>query len=349
MPERPLVSIILATYNWTSVLRYAIRSVLWQNFTDWELLVVGDACTDDTAEVVASFRDPRIRWHNLPENTGNQSGPNNTGLALAAGTYIAYLHQDDLWLPDHLAVLVQALKASDAVLAHTLAVEVGPPPEHGRWIGGLPGAGDFGADDVALLTPAVMHRADRAREIGGWRDWRTVYEQPQRDFFRRLLGKQAEPVSVRELTVVKFHSAWRSNSYVEKPSAEQAAYFARIRSEPDFRYRELLEAEYTRAKGLRPRPAGQRPDVVTPGWEVARMRRARGLDDKALPPEALRAARLRAGLILPLRRFRDLFPPGARKRVGRFITEIGEFVARADVGLEARGPRASSEPRSTTR
>ena len=44
----PLVSIILATYNWPSVLDYAIRTVLWQTFTDFELLVIGDACTDNT-------------------------------------------------------------------------------------------------------------------------------------------------------------------------------------------------------------------------------------------------------------------------------------------------------------
>src|SRR5688572_1019424 len=105
----PVVSVILATYNWTSVLRYAIRTVLWQTFTDFELLVIGDGCTDDTAEVVASFRDPRIRWHNLPENTGNQAGPNNAGLAMARSEYVAYMHQDDLWLPDHLAVLVETM------------------------------------------------------------------------------------------------------------------------------------------------------------------------------------------------------------------------------------------------
>jgi glycosyltransferase involved in cell wall biosynthesis len=325
MREGPRVSVILATYNWASVLRYAIRSVLWQTFAHWELLVVGDGCTDDTAEVVGSFKDPRIRWHNLPENTGNQSGPNNAGLRMAAGKYVAYLHQDDLWLPDHLAVLVNAMEPNAAVLAHTLALEVGPPPELGRWIGGFPD----GSGKIALVTPVVMHRADRAREVGGWRDWRTVYGQPQNDLFRRLLGRKIEPLTVRELTVVKFHSAWRPNSYVEKPSAEQAAYFARIQSEPDFRYRELLEAAYTTSRGQRPRELVQRPEILTPGWEVAQFRQVRGLEPKAPPPGLLWSTRLRPALIRPLVRLRDLLPLRVRRPLGHFITEIGQFVARS--------------------
>jgi glycosyltransferase involved in cell wall biosynthesis len=336
MREDPLVSVILATYNWTSVLRYAIHSVLCQTFADWELLVVGDCCTDDTAEVVASFKDPRIRWHNLPENTGSQSGPNNAGLAMAAGKYVAYIHQDDLWLPDHLAVLVGALGAGDAVLAHTLALEVGPPPELGRWIGGLPD----GSGEVALITPVVMHRADRAREIGGWRDWRTVYEQPQTDFFRRLLGRKMEPLTIRELTVVKFHSALRPNSYVEKRSAEQAAYFGRIQSEPDFRYRELLEAAYTTSRRQRPRELVQRPEILTPGWQVTQFRQLRGLEQKAPPPGLLWSMRLRPALIRPLVRFRDLLPLRVRRSLGQFITEIGQFVARPKMPTPVAKPRS---------
>ena len=87
----PLVSVITATYNWSSVLRYAIQSVLRQTCQDFEMIVVGDGCTDDSAEVVASFDDPRLRWHNLPHNTGHQSAPNNAGLELARGRYVAYL------------------------------------------------------------------------------------------------------------------------------------------------------------------------------------------------------------------------------------------------------------------
>src|SRR4051812_42918921 len=75
--DTPAVSIVVATYNRSNVLELAIASVVAQTFTDWELLVVGDACTDDSEQVVESFADPRIVWTNLAVNHGDQSGPSN--------------------------------------------------------------------------------------------------------------------------------------------------------------------------------------------------------------------------------------------------------------------------------
>ena len=64
MPS-PRVTVIIATYNWSTVLPYAINSVLDQTMTDFELLVVGDGCTDDSEQVVTAIKDPRVRWINL--------------------------------------------------------------------------------------------------------------------------------------------------------------------------------------------------------------------------------------------------------------------------------------------
>lgn len=63
----PKVNIIVATYNRSNVLVHAIESVKCSTPTEWEMLVVGDACTDDTAEVVAGFHDTRIRFVNLEQ------------------------------------------------------------------------------------------------------------------------------------------------------------------------------------------------------------------------------------------------------------------------------------------
>ena len=90
---------------------HAIASVRRSTITDWELIVVGDHCTDDTEAVVAGFADPRITWVNLPENAGEQSGPNNEGIRRARGRYLAFLNHDDLYFPDHLATSIACCEA----------------------------------------------------------------------------------------------------------------------------------------------------------------------------------------------------------------------------------------------
>ena len=103
----PMVSVIIATFNWRAALRLAIRSALGQTLQAFEILVVGDACTDDSEAVVEAFGDPRIRWLNLAENAGSQYGPNNAGLNAARGEWIAYLGHDDIWAPRHIDATVR--------------------------------------------------------------------------------------------------------------------------------------------------------------------------------------------------------------------------------------------------
>lgn len=324
----PLVSVILATYNYPAVLRYAIRSVLWQTFTDFELLIIGDACTDDTAVVVQSFSDPRIRWHNLTENSGNQAGPNNAGLQLARGTFIAYMHQDDLWLPGHLQLLTDALQPSDAVLAHTLLLRLSPSadtPDTVRSVRGLPGHGQFGPDRVSIEAPSAMHHADAARRIGGWRDWRTIHAPPVIDFFERLLDYEQQFITIEEVTVLKFHSGERRNSYIEQPSHEQAAYLGRIQTEPDFLYRELLKALKAQAQGWQPIKlvAKNPPPGAAPGWYINELRRLRGLP---ADPAIDASVRRMAGLRRVAHRLRQIIPARMRRAMGRLLLRAGGFL-----------------------
>ena len=127
MTRSAAISVVIATYNRSNVLRFAIESVLAQTVSDWEMVVIGDACTDDTAEVVESFGDRRIRFHNLDQNVGEQSGPNNVGTSMARGRYVAYLNHDDIWMPHHLETLLEAIQESDADLVHGVGLSVKPP------------------------------------------------------------------------------------------------------------------------------------------------------------------------------------------------------------------------------
>jgi glycosyltransferase involved in cell wall biosynthesis len=228
----PRVSVIIATYNWSSVLPYSIGSVLRQTMTDFEILVVGDGCTDDSEAIVAAIGDERIRWFNLAANSGHQSGPNNEGLRQARGEFIAYLGHDDLWLPHHLALMVSALDATGGDLAHSLNINVGAGESAG-WLS-VPnaGAGHFAS------PLCIVHRKCMTEEIGGWRDYREIDDAPDVELWRRAHAAGYRFTFVPRLTGIKLPASWRRNVYQIRPCAEQAAWFARI-GEPDFEARLL--------------------------------------------------------------------------------------------------------------
>jgi glycosyltransferase involved in cell wall biosynthesis len=101
-----IVSIIMPTYNRASTIAMAIESILKQNYTDWELLVIDNGSTDNTREIVKSFekKDSRVKYYNV-EKSPNPGIADylNFGIEKAQGQYIARLDDDDEWFdPDKL-------------------------------------------------------------------------------------------------------------------------------------------------------------------------------------------------------------------------------------------------------
>lgn len=99
--SKPTVSVVIATYNRSSLLGRSIRSVLEQTYTDLELIVVDDASSDNTAEVVLRFSDRRIRYIRRDRN-GSCPAARNTGLIASTGKFVAFNDDDDEWSPDKL-------------------------------------------------------------------------------------------------------------------------------------------------------------------------------------------------------------------------------------------------------
>jgi glycosyltransferase involved in cell wall biosynthesis len=124
----PLVTVCIATYNRAElVTTRAIPSILAQDYQNLEVLVVGDACTDDTAERVARIGDSRVSFRNLPKRGNYPDNPDwrwmvagsaamNEGLRLAKGDFVTHLDDDDEHLPDRVSKLLAKIKSTRADL-----------------------------------------------------------------------------------------------------------------------------------------------------------------------------------------------------------------------------------------
>ncbi|MFH1061305.1 MAG: glycosyltransferase family 2 protein [Candidatus Omnitrophota bacterium] len=104
----PQVSIIMPTYNRALLIPRAIKSILEQTYTDFEIIVIDDCSTDDTAHIIAGFNDLRIKYIYLSKHQG-ASFARNEGLKIAFGEFIAFADSDDVWLKEKLEKQVNVL------------------------------------------------------------------------------------------------------------------------------------------------------------------------------------------------------------------------------------------------
>ena len=114
---KPQVSVIIPTYNRAWVIEEAIDSVLAQDYTEFELIVVDDGSTDHTSDVLDSYRNV-IKV--FPQKNKGVSAARNRGIAEASGKFIAFLDSDDLWLPQKLTVQIEFFdQTPDALICQT--------------------------------------------------------------------------------------------------------------------------------------------------------------------------------------------------------------------------------------
>lgn len=107
------VSVVIPTFNRMHTINRAISSVLFQTYYDFELIVVDDGSDDGTEQIVEKSNDSRLRYIKHSSNEGG-SAARNTGIRLAKGKYIAFLDDDDEWLPTKLSKQVSLLSKSPA-------------------------------------------------------------------------------------------------------------------------------------------------------------------------------------------------------------------------------------------
>ena len=118
MKSQPLISIITPTYNHEKFIEKCIKSVIGQEYTNWELIIINDGSTDKTEEIVLRHNDKRIIYLKQ-ENLGiwNLKNTYNKALQVSNGELIAVLEGDDLWPPDKLKIQANVFKNPNIVLS----------------------------------------------------------------------------------------------------------------------------------------------------------------------------------------------------------------------------------------
>lgn len=255
----PLVTLLMPTHSRVDVIGYAIRSILAQTMSDFELLVVGDGCAEGTREVVESFQDARVRFFDLPKAPYYGYANRNIVLHEAKGKYISYPSDDDLMLPDHLENLVNAMD-SGAIFAHSSAL----------WISTDGIIAPFSTDLTieshrarfmrgnSLCAGSIMYRADALERIDAWpedvpsaADWilwkRILSENPSGDLvyipvpsylhFSALWKNSRHsgmPQMLRQLEIADYADWWPEELRLHVPHgmSEQEVFAFAISEEP---------------------------------------------------------------------------------------------------------------------
>ncbi len=170
--DLPAVSVVIPAYNAAWCVAKAIDSVLAQDFRDFELIVVDDGSTDDTASVLADYGDT-IRVIRKPN--GGMSSARNAGIAQARGEFVAFLDADDWWLPGKLFRQVALMRSRPALGFTSTAARVEDPE------GRLLNVWTCDREDQPILlslfasnagiaggSSALMVRRDLLERVGGY-------------------------------------------------------------------------------------------------------------------------------------------------------------------------------------
>ncbi len=186
-----------------------------------------------TAEIVASFKDARIRFYNLPENFGEQSGPNNVGCQKARGEFIAFLNHDDLYLsaPPEATLFAYFTMSSPTWFSAGAMRSAGPNVEP---VLNLRGA--HTNTSLTLFVPAScwVFRRELMDDIGPWRAAAELYLTPSQDWIFRVFKAGRKIRCTAEVGVICIPSVIVDDSYKDRRDGEQHKYYDLLRSHPDF-------------------------------------------------------------------------------------------------------------------
>ncbi len=189
--KKPIVSVVMPSYNHARFIGDAVRSVLSQTFRDFELIIVDNHSGDGTDAVLGDFSDARLRILKF-HNHGIIAASRNHGLRNSSGKFVAFIDSDDVWLPAKLEAQVASMEnAPEAVLSYSrfrLLEESGEGntvlPRNGRYFSGT-------VFRQLYLTPfvacsGVLARREAVNDAGGFSERPELLAVEDMDLWLRL-------------------------------------------------------------------------------------------------------------------------------------------------------------------
>lgn len=139
------VSIITPCYNASSTIEETIKSVLNQTFSNWEMLIVDDCSSDNSADIIKEYakKDVRIKYFKTALPSGSPALPRNIGIEKASGNYIAFLDADDLWIPEKLEKQIKFIETSNHQFVYSNYEKVDQEGKRNKRIVRLPSKSTF--------------------------------------------------------------------------------------------------------------------------------------------------------------------------------------------------------------
>ncbi len=231
----PLVSFVMPVHNAAPYVGAAIRSVLAQTIPDFELIVVNDASTDDSADAIAACRDPRMHCRRS-DSQMNAAGARNLAMEHARGEFIAFLDADDIAMPDRLECQISALRShTGAGIAASLITSI---DERGRSLGrGF--VKPWKPDEIApvLLFENCLALSSVTARKAVLKPFRAPFAPAEDyDLWMRLATETQSLIIPRELTQYRTHASGVSARQPEQMRAAidiiHSAQLVRLELEP---------------------------------------------------------------------------------------------------------------------
>jgi GalNAc5-diNAcBac-PP-undecaprenol beta-1,3-glucosyltransferase len=221
-------TVLVPTHDHGPTLTRSVGSALAQTVTDLEVFVVGDGVSDETRGLVADLADgdDRVRFFDNPKGPRHGELHRHAALAEARGEIVCYLSDDDLWLPEHVASMLELLAAHD--FANALPVRVEPDGSLGAWIVDLSLERYrellLGGENRIPLSCA-SHTLELYRRLPhGWRTTPSGIPTDLYMFQQILAVPGVRAVSGRTATVLHFPSSARPDAGLDERLAELDRY-----------------------------------------------------------------------------------------------------------------------------